>query len=73
MAQRFQQPQYAVRARRRPQQNGTHQAFAQLLCEVFEHLVARWLNILEQLLHELVVMIGERLQHGEARGLLPVE
>jgi hypothetical protein len=33
----------------------------------------RRLDILEQLLHQLVVVIGQRLQHGEARFFLAVE
>src|SRR5262249_46217786 len=54
-------------------QNRAHQALAQFLRKVIENLVAWRLNILEQLLHELVVVIRQGLQHGEARGLLAVE
>ena len=35
--------------------------------EVGEHPVARRLHVGEQLLHQLVVMVGELFQHGEAR------
>src|SRR5262249_25699954 len=31
------------------------------------------LNVFEQLLHQLVVVVGQRLQHGEPRRLLAVE
>ena len=58
---------------RRSQQNRADQALAQFLGEIIEDLVARRLDVLEQLLHQLVVMIGERLQHREARGLLALE
>ena len=30
-------------------------------------------NILEQLLHQLIIVIGQRLQHGEARFFLAIE
>ena len=73
MAQRLHQPQHAVGARRRADQHRADQAVAQLLGEIVEHLVARRLDVLEQLLHQLVVVVGQRLQHGEARGLLAVE
>ena len=73
VAQRLHQPQHAVGARRRSHQHRAHQAFAQLLGEIIEDLVARRLDVLEQLLHQLVVVIGERLQHREARRLLAVE
>ena len=72
MAQRLQQPQDAVGARRGAHQHRADEPFAQFAREVVEHLVARRLDVLEQLLHQLVVMVGERLQHGEARRLLAV-
>ncbi len=56
-----------------PSSTGTDQAFAQFLGQIVEDLVARRRNVLEQLLHQLVVVVGQRLQHGEARGLLAVE
>ena len=56
-----------------PSSTGHDQALAQFLGEIVEHLVARRLDVLEQLLHQLVVVIGQRLQHGEARFLLAVE
>ena len=72
MAQRLEQPQHAVGARGGAHQNRAHQAFAQFAREIVEHLVARRLDVFEQLLHQLVVMVGERLQHREARGLFPI-
>ena len=73
VAQRLHQPQHAVGARRRADQHRTDETLAQFLGEIVEHLVARRLDVFEQLLHQLVVVVGERLQHGEARGLLAVE
>ena len=72
MAQRLQQPQHAVGARRGSHQHRADQPFAQFAGEIVEHLVARRLDVFEQLLHQLVVMVGERFQHGEARRLLAV-
>ena len=72
VAQRLQQPQHAVRARRRAHQHRTDQPLAQFARQIVEHLVARRLDVFEQLLHQLVVVIGERFQHGEARGLLAI-
>ena len=40
--------------------------------QIVEHFVARRLDVFEQLLHQLVVVIGERFQHREARGLFPI-
>ena len=72
VAQRLHQPQHAVGARRRAHQHRADQALAQFAGEIVEHLVARRLDVFEQLLHQLVVVIGERLQHGEARGLFQI-
>ncbi len=72
VAQRLHQPQDAVRPHRRAHQHRAHQAFAQFAREIVEHLVARRLDVLEQLLHQLVVVVGERLQHREARRLFPI-
>ena len=73
VAKRFQEPQHAVGACGNAEQHRTDDAIAQFLREVVENLVARRLDILEQLLHQLVVVIGQRLQHGEARFFLAVE
>ena len=73
MAQRLEQAQHAVLAGSDTEQYRHHQPFAQFLGQIVEHLVARRLDILEQLLHQLVVVIGQRLQHGEARFLLAIE
>ena len=73
MAQRLQKPQHAVRAGGATEQHRADDTVAQLLGEIVEHLVARRLDVLEQLLHERIVVVGERLQHREARFLLAVE
>ena len=73
MPQRLHQPQHAVLARGRAQQHRADQSFAQFAGEIVEHRVARRLDVFEQLLHQRVVMVGELLQHREARFLLAVE
>ena len=73
MAQRLEQAQHAVRAGGDAEQHRDDQTIAQFLGEIVEYLVARRLDVLEQLLHQLVVVIGQRLQHGEARFLLAIE
>ena len=70
MPQRLHQPQHAVFTGRRAQQDRADQAFAQFAGEIVEHRVARRLDVLQQLRHQLVVVIGERFQHAEARVLL---
>ena len=72
MAQRFQQPQNPVGAGRGSHQHRADQPLAQFAREVVEHLVARRLDVFEQLFHQLVVMIGQRLQHREARRLFAI-
>ncbi len=67
VTQRLQQTQDAVAVLGRAQQNRHDQALAQVLDEVGEHLVARRLHVGEQLLHQLVVVVGQLLQHLEAR------
>ena len=73
VAQRLHQAQHAVGAGRRAEQHRADETLAQFLGQIVEDLVARRLDVLEQLLHQLVVVVGERLQHGEARGLLAIE
>ena len=73
MPQRLEQPQHAIAAGGDADQHRTDQAVAQFLGEIVEHLVARRLDVLKQLLHQLVVVIGERLQHREARFFLAIE
>ena len=73
MAQRLHQPQHAVLAHRGAEQHRTDQAFAQFAGEIVEHGIARRLDVLEQLLHQHVVVIGQFLQHREPRFLLAVE
>src|SRR5258705_6829268 len=73
MPQRFHQAQHAVLARGRAEQHRTDQAVAQFAGEIVEYRVARRRNILEQLLHQRVVVIGELFQHREAGFLLAVK
>ncbi len=73
MAQRLHQPQHAVLAQRRSQQHRTDQSLAQFAGEIVEHRVARRRDILQQLLHQRIVMVGELFQHREAGFLLAVE
>ena len=70
VAQRFHEPQHAVTPGGDAEQHRHHLALAHLGRQIVEHLVARRLDILEQLLHQRVVVVGQRLQHGEARFLL---
>src|SRR5438477_6970993 len=71
--QRLHQPQYAILAHRRPEQHRTYLSFAQFTGQIVKHRIARRRNVLEQLLHQDVVVIGELFQHREARSLLAVE
>ena len=73
VAQRLEQAEHAVGAVRRPHQHRADETIAQFLGEIVEHFVGRRLDVAEQLLHQLVVMVGQRLQHGEARDLAGVE
>ena len=73
MAQRLHQAQYAVFAQRRAQQHRADQPLAQFPGEIVEHRIARRLDILEQLLHQHVVVVGQLLQHREAGFLFAVE
>jgi hypothetical protein len=73
MAQRLHQAQHAVLADRRAEQHRADQALAQFAGEIVEHGIARRLDVFQQLLHQRVVVVGEFLQHGEARFLLAVE
>ena len=72
MTQRLEKPQHAIGAGRGAHQNRTHQAVAQFAGQIVEDLVARRLNIIEQLLHQLVVVVGKRFQHREPRGLFQI-
>ncbi|MGY3347542.1 hypothetical protein ACVWYK_006311 [Bradyrhizobium sp. USDA 4470] len=73
VAQRLHQAQHAVFARGGTEQHGTDQPFAQFAGKIVEHRITRRLDVLEQLLHQRIVVIGELLQHREARFLLPIE
>ncbi len=70
MAQRLEQAEDAVVVARRAEQHRTDQAVAKLLRQVLEDPVARRWQVGKELLHKLVVVVGELLQHMEARFLL---
>ena len=63
VAERFEQPAYAIVAGRRPDEHGNDQALLQIALQVVEDFVARRRYIREQLLHEMLVVIRELLQH----------
>ena len=52
---------------------GQTKTVPQFLGEVVEHFVAWRRDVFQQLLHQLVIVVGERLQHGEARFLLAAQ
>ena len=70
VAQRLEQAGDAVAGLGRADQHRRDEALAQVAGEVVENLVARRLDVGDQLLHQRVVVIGEALQHGVARFLL---
>ena len=67
VAQRFQQPAHAPRAARRAEQHRNAEAFAGLAREVLEHFFAGRGLVHQQLFEQLVVMVGELLEHVGAR------
>ena len=73
MAQRLHEAQHPVGTRGRAEQHRADQTFAQFLRQIVEYFVARRLDVFEQLLHQLVVVIGQRLEHREPCRLLAVE
>ena len=70
VAQRLEQPRHPGAARRRTKEQRDDQSLSQLRGEIVEHLVARRLDVGDQLLHQRVVVIGEALQHRVALLLL---
>ena len=73
MTQRLHQPQHAILADRRADQHGADQSFTQFAGKIVEDGIGRRHDVLEQLLHQGVVMVGEFLQHREACFLLAIE
>lgn len=73
MTQRLEQATDAVLPRRGAKQHRTNLSLAQFTREIVEDGVARRRNVVEQLLHQCIVMIGEEFQHGEPRFLLAIE
>src|SRR5262249_5939399 len=73
VAQCLQQTQYSVATGSNAEQNRANDTVAQFLSKIIENLITGRLDVFEQLLHQLVVVIGQRLQHREARFLLAIE
>ena len=69
MTQRLQQPRDASAALRRADEQRRDEARAQFLRQIVEDLIARRLDVGNELFHQRVVVIGETLQHGVARFL----
>ena len=67
MAQRLQQPADAIVVLGRADQHRHHLAVRQFLGQIGEHFVARRLDVGEQFFHQMLVEIGELLQHLEKR------
>ena len=66
MADGLEQAQHTVAFLRRADQYRRHGAAAQVGGEIVEDRVLGRLDLLQQLLHQLIVMVGQGLQHGEA-------
>ena len=66
----FKQPEDAMVVARRAEQHRADEPVAEFLRQVLEDLVARGRHVGEQLLHQLVVVVGELFQHVETRFLL---
>ena len=71
MPDRLEETADAVAVLGRADQHRTDQAGAHLDDEIGKDLLAFRLDILEELLHEAVVVVGELLEHGEAGFRLP--
>ncbi len=70
VAQHLQQTQNAVPVLGRAEQHRADEAVAQFLGQIVEDAVIGRRNIGEQLLHQLVVVVGELFEHLEACFLL---
>ena len=73
VAQRLQEPEDAVAVLRRAEQHRADEPLAQVVGQIVENLVARRRHIRQELLHQLIVVVGELLQHVEARLLLALQ
>src|SRR6185437_11846279 len=73
MPQRLHQAQHAVLAQRRAQQYRTDQPVVQFAGEIVEDRIAGRRDVVEQLLHQRIVVIGKLFQHREPGFLLAVE
>ena len=69
--QRFQQPPNAKAVQGRAEEHRHDQTAVEVGNEVGEHRIAAWIEVREQLLHQVIVEVGQLLEHVEARvGLL---
>ena len=66
VAEHLQKPANAVVAERRTEQHRNDQALLKVALQAVEDLIARRHDIGEQLFHQMLVVIGELLQHLEA-------
>src|SRR5215467_7795319 len=67
VAQGLEQPQNTIAVLGRAQQHRNDETLLQVLDEIGKHLVAGWLGIRQQLLHQFVIVVGELLEHLETR------
>src|SRR6516225_3078892 len=72
VTQRLKKAQYAVGARGGTHQHRAYEPLAQFAGQIVEYFVARRLDVLEQLLHQLVVVVGESFQHRKSRRLFQI-
>ena len=56
-----------------PRNTGTDLSSLHFLRQIIEDAVTRRLHVGQQLLHEVIIIVGQLLEHVEACGLLAVE
>ena len=66
MAKGFQQPVDAMAFLGRAEEDGDDLALLELGDEILENLIAGRGDITQKLLHQLVIIVGELLEHGKA-------
>gem|GEM_PF-3550100 len=71
VTQGFEKPNNSVPALRGTQEDGADQPFPKLPSEIIKNSVPRRLHVGEELLHQLVVVVCELLEHMETGFLLP--
>ena len=63
----LEQPKHAISLLRGADQDRRHHAFPQVGSEIVENGVLGRLDLIQKLLHQLVVVVRQRFEHGEAR------